>query len=184
VLEALVKDIKSAAASIVDQYLARASVAIPFIVAFGFATAALAVELMARFGAKNAFWMMAGGFFIIGVIAALFITIREREAAAAGQHHIEGSGLAELGEMVTSGVATRAAGRLPLGLLAPLIASPSASAARLLGRNIPLVLLLAFIVLLFWPTKEDPPREEEEPSADAALPDRPTGEQEAWREAA
>lgn len=187
-LEGLVKDIKSAAASFVDQYLARASVAIPFIVAFGFATAALGLELTARFGAKNAFWMMAAGFSALGILAALFVTMREREAAAAEERQAgESSGLADLGEMASE-AATQAAGRLPLGLLAPLLASPSASAlatGRLLGRNMPLVLLLALIVFLFWPIEEGAPDEEAESSADApGEPHAARPEEDPWRDAA
>jgi disulfide bond formation protein DsbB len=187
VLEGLVKDVKSAAASVVDQYLARASVAIPFIVAFGFATAALGLELTARFGAKNAFWMMAAGFSAVGVLAALFVTMREREAAAAEERQAaESSGLADIGEMASE--AATQAGRLPLGLLAPLLASPSGSAmaaGRLLGRNMPLVLLLALIVFLFWPIEEGAPDEEAGGSVDK--PEEPNAvgpEGDPWREAA
>jgi hypothetical protein len=157
VLQGLVNHVKSAAASFIGQYLARASVAVPFVVAFGFATAALGLELTARFGATTAFWMLAAGFCGLGIVAALAVTLREREAAAQEEQQAdEAGGLAELGDMASE-AAAQAAGRLPLGLLAPLLASPSASAlaaVRLLRRNIPLVLLLALIVLLFWPTDE------------------------------
>jgi hypothetical protein len=187
VLQGLIKGAKSAAADFVAQSLARASVAVPFVAAFGFATAALSLELTARFGAKNAFWIMAAGFCGLGALAAL--VVREREAAAAAEEADQGdeSGLAELGDMASE-AAAQAAGRIPMGLLAPLLASPSTSAlaaVRLLGRNIPLVLLLAFIVLLFWPTEETAPKKESAPDAprdpQAAAPEPEAGP---WREAA
>ena len=43
------------------KYVARASVAIPFVIALGFALAAIAVMLVERFGHVTAYWMMAGG---------------------------------------------------------------------------------------------------------------------------
>jgi hypothetical protein len=57
-------------------------VALPFIVALGFATAALSLDLAARFGASNAFWIMAAGFCTIGIIAGVVVSQRERETAA------------------------------------------------------------------------------------------------------
>ena len=47
----------------------------------------------------------------------------------------------------------------PIALLGALMTMPGGaagalSAARLLGRNLPLVLLLVMIGALFWPTKE------------------------------
>ena len=67
----LINDAKSAAGSLVAKYLARASVAVPFIVAFGFATAAITVMLVERYGHVAAYWMVAGGFTLIGLVAAL-----------------------------------------------------------------------------------------------------------------
>ena len=49
----------AAAASFLATYLAKASVAVPFVVAVGFATAAIALELTERFGARNALWLLA-----------------------------------------------------------------------------------------------------------------------------
>jgi uncharacterized membrane protein len=192
VLHALVKDIESAAARFIGQYLARASVAIPFIVAFGFATAALGLELTARFGMKNAFWMMAAGFCALGILAAAVVVLREREAALAEEMQSEQksaeSGIAQLGD-IASEAATQAAGRLPLSLLAPFLASPSASAlaaARLVVRNIPLVLLLALVILLFWPDEDRPSVAEEEGAAADTANDQQAGlaEEDQWREVA
>jgi hypothetical protein len=167
VLQGFIKDMRRAAVSLVDRYLARASVAVPFIVALGFATAALSIDLTARFGASNAFWIMAAGFSTIGLVAGVALSQRERETAAAEAQQAEESnqsGLGDLGGMASE-AATQAAGRLPLGLLAPLLASPATSAlavARLIGRNLPLVLLLALIVLLFSSTEEESPDQADE----------------------
>jgi hypothetical protein len=165
-------------------------VAVPFIVALGFAIAALSLDLAARFGASNAFWIMAAGFCIIGIIAGVVVSQRERETAAAeaAQQAEEGdqSGLGELGEMATE-AASHAAGRLPLGLLAPLFANPAApvsTVARLVGRNLPLVVLVVLMVLLFSLTDKSPGEADENSETTADNRDTAAPELDPYREAA
>jgi len=186
VFQSVINDAKSAAASFVDKYLARASVAIPFVVAFGFATAAASLALTERFGATSAFWIMAAGFCTIGLLAAMVVTMKEQETAAAEEQQ---SDEGELGE-IASAAATQAAGQLPLALLASLLGSPAASAqtaARLIARNMPLVLLLALVALLFWPTEETTgghPIDEEDCATDKPDELKPTAPDDPLREAA
>lgn len=61
-VKGLINDVRLAAVSFVDRYLARASMAV-------FATVALGLDLTARFGASKAFWIMAAGFFSIPLVA-------------------------------------------------------------------------------------------------------------------
>jgi len=187
VFQGLISDAKSAAASFVDTYLARASVAVPFVVAAGFATAAASLALTERFGATKAFWMMAAGFCAIGLVAAMIVTIREQETTAAKEQQGNESGLGDIGEMA-SAVATQAAGQLPKGLLLSLLGSPASvqALARSLVRNVPLLLLLALLALLFWPTDEEterPCEEEAEPLTDGPS-DQPPASDASIREAA
>jgi hypothetical protein len=155
VFRSLINDAKAAVSSFVDRYLARASVAVPFVIAFGFGTAGAALGLTARFGATNAFFMMAAGFCTIGFLAAIAVTLKEQkeqETAAAEEQQAAQSGL---GEMATA--ATQAAGELPLGLIASGLGSLYGTSSmlaleRLLRRHLPLVLLLGLLAfLLFWP---------------------------------
>jgi hypothetical protein len=160
VFKGLINDIKSAAASFLVTYLARASVAVPFLVALGFATAAIAMELTERFGARSALWILAGGFCAVGLLAALAVTMKEQKeelAAAEEQERSEGG----VGEMTSAAAAaaaaTQAASHVPAALLGALLQNPSASAlpvARMVGRNMPLLLLLLLLALLFWPTEQ------------------------------
>ena len=46
----LISDAKSASGSLITKHLTRASVAVPFAVALGFATAAITLVLVDRFG--------------------------------------------------------------------------------------------------------------------------------------
>jgi hypothetical protein len=154
VFKDLINDIKSAAASFLSIYLARASVAVPFVVAVGLATAAVGLELTERFGTRNALWMLAGGFCAIGLLAALAVTMKEQqELEAEEEQQRNDSGIGEM----TSAAATQAATHLPTALLGVLMQNPSIAAlpvARAVGRNMPLVLLVLLVAFLLWSSEQ------------------------------
>jgi len=145
---------KGTVSHLVLKYLARASVAIPFLIAFGFAIAAIAVMLVERFGHATAYWIMAAGLAAIGVIAAIAVSVKEHEEDAATQK-AEQTDTQE----VVSEAAAQAMMEAPLALLGALFTAPEGPATalklvRILARNFPLVLLLVLIGALFWPTSE------------------------------
>ncbi len=149
----LINDAKSAAGSLLAKYLARASVAVPFIIALGFATAAITLMLIDRFGTITASWIVAGGFTLIGLVATLVVTVKEQEEEVA-EKQAEGTDTAG----VATDAAAQAAAQMPLALLGAVLSTPMgpstlASGAKLLVRNIPLVVFLALIALLFWPSE-------------------------------
>jgi hypothetical protein len=149
----LINDAKSAAGSLIGKYLARASVAVPFVVALGFATAAITLMLVERFGAITASWIIAGGFTVIGLVATLVITVKEQEEEVAEKQAEQADTVG-----VTTDAAAQAAAQVPLALLGALLSTPLgpstvSKAASVLARNIPLVVLLAVIALLFWPSE-------------------------------
>jgi len=151
VFQGLITSAKTAVSSLILKYVARASVAVPFVVALGFAMAAIAAMLVDRFGHIAGYWLMAGGLAAVGVIAAIFVSAREQKEEVADQQ-------AEAAD--TSKIATEVATQAPLAVLGGLLALPGGGAtalkmAQLLGRNYPLVLLTALIGLLFWPTAPD-----------------------------
>jgi hypothetical protein len=151
VFQGLINSAKSAVSSVILKYVARASVAVPFVIALGFALAAIAAMLVDRFGHIAGYWVMAGGLAAIGVIAAIFVSAREKEEEVADLQ-------AEATD--TSKVVTDVATQAPLAILGGLLTLPGGAtnalkAAQLLGRNYPLVLLMALIGLLFWPTPRD-----------------------------
>ncbi len=150
----LINDAKAAAGSLVGKYLMRASVAVPFVVAFGFGVAAVTLMLIDRFGAINAYLMVAGGFTLIGLIAVLVVNVKEQEEEIAETKAATGDTAS-----VATDAAAQAAAQAPLALLGALFASPAgpsalAGGAKMLARNIPLVVLLVLIGMLFWPTGE------------------------------
>jgi hypothetical protein len=150
----LINDAKSAAVSLVAKYLARASVAVPFLIAAGFAVAAIAHMVIDRFGAIAGCWLLAAGFTLIGIVATLLVKHKEREDEVASKA-AEQTDTAN----VASGAAAQAALQAPLALAGALMSTPlgpkaAIDLAKTLLRNLPLVVLLALIALLFWPGEE------------------------------
>ena len=81
----LINDAKSAVSSVILKYVARASVAVPFVIAAGFALAGGTVMLVERFGHVFAYWSMAGGLAAVGLIAALAVRVKEHEEEVADE---------------------------------------------------------------------------------------------------
>ncbi len=148
----LIDHAKAAAGSLVARYFARISVAVPFVVALGFAVAALTIMLVERYGQITAYWIVAAAFTLVGVLAGLFVSVREQEEDRAEQ-----DATAETG----ANVAAQAATELPVAALGALLSSPGGLAAalgsaRMLGRNLPLVMLMVLIGVLLLPGEAAP----------------------------
>jgi hypothetical protein len=161
VFAGLINQAKSAASHLVLKYVARASVAVPFVIAGGFALAALTVMLVERFGHVMAYWLVAGGLALIGVIASIVVSVKERDEEVAEQQAAKADT-----EEVVSDATAQAIVQTPIALLGALMTMPGGaagalSAVRLLARNLPLVLLLVGIGALFWPNKSDELSEDE-----------------------
>jgi hypothetical protein len=165
----LINDAKSAASSLILKYVARASVAIPFVIALGFGLAALTVWLVNQYGYVTGYLLMAGGLAAVGVVAALVVSFKEHEEEVADQ-------VAE--EADTPSVATEVAAQAPLALLGALFTVPGGASsalkvAQVLGRNFPLVLLLVVIGALFWPSQEGEDTETVRPRPNGFEPPAP-----------
>ena len=165
----MINDAKSAAGSLIARYLARASVAVPFVVAFGFATAGGSLMLVERFGHRDAYLIVAGIFALLGMLAVLFVRSKEHEEV------VEPAVKNDTAEMATDAAATAAA-QIPLALLGTLFTSPLGPSSvgglvRMLGRNLPLAIMVAALALLFWPSKA----EDDANTASADHPVQPNG---------
>jgi len=156
--QGLINNAKSAGSGLVLKYLARASVAVPFLIALGFALAAITVMLVDRFGHVTAYWAVAGGLALVGAMAAVIVSAREHEKQVA-EHVAEKNDTVEV-------VGNAAIVQTPIALLGALFTSSPATAIggiRLLARNLPLVLLLVMIGSLFWPTRPEEDSQETDP---------------------
>jgi hypothetical protein len=161
VFRALINDAKSAVGALIARYLARATVAVPFLAAIGFATAATTLTLIEKFGVIAAYWIVAGGSTLIGLGATLAIAVKEQEEEVAEKE----AEVADTAGIVTE-AAAHAAAQTPLALLSAILATPvgpstAAGAANVVARNMLLVVLLALIALLFWPSEPGVKEEEE-----------------------
>jgi hypothetical protein len=166
----LINDAKSAAGSMIAKYLARASVGVPFLIAFGFGTAAITVLLVERFGSFYGYLMVAGGFTLIGLVATLAVSVKEHEEEVADRQAEESDTAS-----VASDAASQAVTQLPIAALGALFTTPGGATAalggaKLLARNIPLVVLLVLIGMLFWPVETKAEAEDVE-----AMPRKPNG---------
>lgn len=131
----------------IGQIVNRAIVAIPFLVAAGFGTAALALRLNRELGPETASLVLAAGFSVVGLLTALIVYSRPEKAAVA----VEEPGP----DVATSEAAT---GQEPgiadidreLIMAALTTAAPMAipGVLRVLGRNLPLVAAVAAAVFL------------------------------------
>jgi len=131
----VINQAKSAVRGLILKYVARASVAIPFVIALGFAIAAISVMLVQRFGHATAYWMMAGCLVAIGVIAAIAVSEKEHEEEVA-QQKVEALDTREVASDATSQALTQA----PIALLDTLMTAPGGittvtRVAGILGRN-------------------------------------------------
>ncbi len=126
----------------VDNIVHRIIIAIPFLIAGGFGTAALTLWLNREYGAETASLILAGGFAVLGLVA--WLIFRPHAAAPA-----ESSGTAE--EPVQASAAASAEGPDFSGADRELIMAALTSAApialpaivRTIGRNLPLVAAVA-----------------------------------------
>ena len=166
----LINHAKAAVSGLVLKYVARASVAVPFVIALGFVLAAITVTLVERFGHATAYWIVAGGLAVIGGVAAIVVSVKEHEEETAERE----AARSETQEAVSE-TAAQAVAQAPLALLSAMFAGPGGvttvvKLARVLGQNLPLVLLLVMIGALFWPTETDGMTE-----ADLEMPRKPNG---------
>src|SRR5687767_4604116 len=129
---------KDAVSGLVLKYVARASVAIPFVIALGFVIAAITVMLVQHFGHATAYWVMAGGLAAVGMVAAIAVSVKEHVEDVAEQKTEE----ADTQEVVSDATA-QAAVQAPIALLGALFTTPGGATsavkvAGILGRNYPL----------------------------------------------
>ena len=152
--QGLISDAKAASGLLIDKYFARASVVVPFVAALAFATAAITLMLVNRFGYIAAFWIIAGGFTLVGLVATRLVADKENKADIAEKQ----AGAHDTG--VTTQAAAQVAVQVLMTLAAGLLSTPRgpgtiAAGAKMVVRNMPLVVLLALLAFLFWPSESE-----------------------------
>ena len=146
----LINDAKGAVGSVISKYAARASVAVPFVIGFGFGVAALAVYLVEEFGHRTGYLIMAAVFIGTGVIAAAVVRAKEAEEEAVDDQEGEGD-TAEVVKDSTKQAATQVPAAIA-GLLFSSLAGPPTLrvVSKLALRNWPLVVMLTAIGVIMF----------------------------------
>jgi hypothetical protein len=125
VFAGLINQAKSATSHLVLKYVARVSVAVPFVIAAGFALATITVMLVERFGHVMAYWLVAGGLALVGVIATIVVSVKEHEAEVVEQQATK----ADTQELVSDATAQVIA-QTPVALLGAVMRCRAARRAR------------------------------------------------------
>ncbi len=75
--------------SLIAKYAVRASVALPFLLAFAFGLAGLTVILIDHYGYRMAYFLLAAAFASLGVVAGIAVWLKERreEVAPPGDNY-------------------------------------------------------------------------------------------------
>ena len=161
----LFSHITSGFTSLVSKFALRASVAIPFLLAFGFGLAGLEVALSNAFGQRNAYLLMAAGFVVIGLLAAAGVWLKERnEKEDTGR----GPDPATIKAVATSAVETGK--RIPSAIAvgASDATTGKSSIAQFVAGNWPVLLVTSIAVLVLGRPPEGYTR-----NFRARWPDRP-----------
>jgi hypothetical protein len=132
------------------KYVARASVAVPFVLSVGFGLAACTALLSEWYGRQTAYWIMAAALALVGVLASVLVSVKEHEEEVADE-------IAE--QQDTSRVASEVAAQAPLAIIGGLLTLPGGAdttwrVARLLGKNYALVLLIVLLGVVLWPNSK------------------------------
>ncbi len=150
----------------VDQVVNKAIVAIPFVIAAAFGTAALAFRLVREYGPETANVILAILFVAIGLIAALIVNYKQ--SSAAGPDSVAA---AEAAETASPGAEQSSMSDTDKDLLKAALTSAAPLALprilRLIARNLPLVLsiLAALFILMQSSAASQSAPIDKEPSA-------------------
>jgi len=151
--QSVLRRAEAAIENLLDQALARVLVALPLLVAAGFATAALSTYVNAKYGVQTGQLIMAGGFAALSLLAMLYVSVVGPATTESGEALTasDDSGTAEGGQSDDS-AAVRAFGDAERELLTTMLASAAPVAVpgilRTLIRNLPLVILILIVAFI------------------------------------
>lgn len=147
----------------VGQFVNRAIIAVPFIIAGGFATAALYMRLDREYGAETSTLIMSGLFAVLGLLSLAFVGRSSPSAAATDDDHLASTADEALSETQQSAMSDSDKDLLMAALAS---AAPVALPGlfRLALRNVPII--IAILAALFVMTR--PPVEASSAEAEAS----------------
>lgn len=165
--QGLLKRAERSLDQMIARVLERALVAVPLLVAAGFATAALTVKLVEQYGAVSAYGVMAALFAVIGLVTMAIVGVgngaaepdaAEAPSASASSDQSEQAGEpADVADLLTPELRSMLASMAPAAL---------PSVVRGVGRNLPLILILAIVAFVISRFAETESAEATAPESD------------------
>lgn len=146
----LIRRAEDAVENIVDQALARVLIAVPLIIAAGFATAAGSNYLNARYGPELGNLLMAAVFVVLGLGVAGYVALKSKKTGDASEDAQQTGAPEAIGEPASGASAPLSSSERELMNSVFASAAPVAipGLVRMLLRNIPLVLALIAAVYI------------------------------------
>ena len=148
--QGLLKRAERSLDQMIARVLERALVAVPLLVAAGFATAALTVKLVEQYGAVSAYGVMAALFAVIGLVTMAIVGVGNGAAepdaaeapsasASSSDQSEQAGGSADVADFLTPELRSVLASMAPAAL---------PGVVRGVGRNLPLILILAIVAFV------------------------------------
>ena len=160
---ALISRAQTAVDTAIGQFVNRAIIAVPFLIAGGFATASIYMRLDRSYGAETATLVMAGAFAALGLITLALVGRTSPPVAAGVQDASESVGQSSEAEAPPSAI-SETDKELLFAALASAAPVALPGLLRLALRNIPI--LIAIVAALFVMTR--PAQDPAAANADAA----------------
>ena len=166
-LQSLINRASDAIHHTISRYVSRVIVSVPVLVAAAFATAAATTELSSRYGATQAYLVLAVVFVVVALIAAAVMSVRENATSGSASTFHSAEDTARTSDATTDPGGPQLKLDPAVLLMAGRLVGPAAAAAsaRTLLRNWPLVL---GVIVLAWLLLSDAPKQEDGSVAEPA----------------
>lgn len=139
----LVQYATNSVTSVVTKYLLRASVVIPFLFAAAFGLAGVTVILINEFGYRDAYFALAGGFGILGILCAVAVWLKERADEPNASHGTDPETKAKI-----ASAAVETAKQMPAAFSRGTSGDSAGSLAKSVSRSWPLIVAVAVVALI------------------------------------
>lgn len=156
-LQAVINRAQRSVDTLVNKYVTRIAVSVPFVVALGFGTAAAAVKLSQEFGNTTAYAILAATFAVIGLAASAIIAMsgsNPETGAISGDNPAAGTTSAT-GDTDASNAKSSIDPEFILAALGTVGPMALPSVVRLLARNLPLVLAIVAIAYVLFSERSE-----------------------------
>lgn len=153
--QGMIDEVKASVQELVTRVATRAAIGVVFLVAIGFAVAALTMQLVNHFGGITASWMLAAGFAVVGLVGLVAAKMHDNRQEERKQEEEQ---QAEAASPSMAGATSEAAMQLPIALIGSLLTTTSGfisplTVLRFLARNAALVAFGGILAVLLWPQK-------------------------------